>query len=770
MSGANPIEEPLSGRELEILPLLAEGLSNREIGQRLFLSAETVKWYNKRLFEKLGASNRAQAAARAREAGLLDKARPAAAPPTVLTKKSRLPAQLTAFVGRQREIQALLALLDAARLVTITGPGGSGKTRLSLQVAEAAAARYAHGAVFVGLALTSEPERLPEPIARALEVTEQPNQSPIASLRRYLAQKHLLLILDNFEHLLRGAPLVTELLAAAPGLIILATSREALRLSGEHEYHLPPLSLPAAGMPASLADLLGNEAVSLFSQRAQSAWPGFQLTEENAPAVAAICRRLDGLPLAIELAAARVKLFGPQQMLARLESRLGLLTGGVRDAPARQRTLRDAMDWSYNLLEPDEQRLFARLAVFAGGRTIEALEAVCAAGLELDAVDGLESLLNKNLLFQREGPTGEPRFHMLETIKEYARERLVAGDEERQTRDRHLAYYLALAEEMEPGYWRHGQLRLLDRAEAEQSNFNVAFSWALENQNTEAAARLVSSLDYFLRYKGSPVEGYRWFKRVIPAADRIAVPYRLRLLLGAARLAWVNNDLAQSEIFYQAALALAQDVGDESAAAWAMSGLAANDHRPEAHQAAMALSERALDLFRALDERPGIVYTLGIQGELARIFGDFTLARQKYEAALAASEETGERYRQLMMRVNLSLVAYNEGDYQKARDLSLALLEQMQVARARQGVISQLWVLAGPLARLGQPEKAARLIGASAALLAEMGALEHPSDLPQMAAYINFTRQQLGEARFEAARTEGATMTLEQAVACALAG
>lgn len=771
MPSSTPYKEPLSDRELAIVRLLAEGLSNREIGQRLFLSAETVKWYNKRLFEKLGARNRLQAATRARETGLLDQALEAALPVADLTpvlRKDRLPAQLTSFLGRHREVEEVQALLSATRLVTITGPGGSGKTRLSLRVAEATGTNFSSGVFFVGLASTTEPERLPEAVARELELAELPHQSLLASLQRYLTHKQLLLILDNFEHLLPAAPMVSELLAAAPELTILVTSREALRLSSEHLYHLLPLSLPAPGRPASLAELASSEAVALFNQRARAAWPSFRLTEENAPAVADICRRLDGLPLALELAAPRVRLFSPEQMLARLESRLGLLTRGVRDAPARQRTLRDTIDWSYNLLEAEERRFFARLAVFAGGRTIEAVEAVCASDLGLGAVNGLESLLDKNLLYQRTGPDGEPRFYMLETIKEYAAERLAASDDKRPMHDRHLAYCLALAEKMAPGYWWHEQLELLDRTQAEKDNLGVAFAWALENANFEAAARLVSAMDYFWCYKDSSVEGYRWFKRVIPEADRIAAPYRARLLLGAARLAWVNGDLAQSECFYQTTLGLSQELGDELRAAWSLAGLAGISLRPEMYEQAMSLSDRAYEIFSSLDERSGIAFVLGVQGELAKNIGDFSLARQKYEAAITASQETGERFREMMMLSNLCMVAYNEGKYQDAKNLGIIVLEQYLDATVRQGIIFQLWLLAGPLARLDQPEKAARLIGASAALIEDMGATDHPSDLPQLAAYINFTRQQLGEAGYEAARAEGAAMTLEQAVAYAL--
>jgi predicted ATPase/DNA-binding CsgD family transcriptional regulator len=419
------IAEPLSDRETEILGLLAGGLSNREIAQELFLSLETIKWYNKHIYSKLGVGSRTQAVARARELGLF--ADPGESPVASLAPvRTNLPAQLTSFVGREREIAEVEDLLKTTRLVTLTGPPGIGKTRLGLQLADTVAGNYSDGVIFVGLASTTDPALVPKAIAHKLGVVEQPNQPLVESLERYFGNKSALLVLDNYEHVLEAAALVTDLLAASPRLTVLVTSREVLRLNGEHEYIVPPLTVPDTAHPGFVSDLFVYESMALLNHRARAASTHFRLTEENAPAVAAICLRLDGLPLAIELAAARIKLFSPQQMLERLESRLSLLTGGARDLPARQRTLRDSIDWSYNLLDEDEQRLFARLAVFTGGRTIGAVEAICTPGLPIDALDGLESLLNKSLLYQEEGPGGEPRFIMLETIHEYARERLTS--------------------------------------------------------------------------------------------------------------------------------------------------------------------------------------------------------------------------------------------------------------------------------------------------------------------------------------------------------
>lgn len=361
--GGHLIEEPLSSRELEIVRLLAVGLSNREIAQKLILNPETIKWYNEQIYGKLG-------------------------------------------------------------------------------------------------------------------VKEQPNQPVAKSLGRHLGRKQMLLVLDNFEHVLDTAPLVSDLLATAPRLTVLVTSQETMRLNGEHEYPVPPLVVPSPGNVGSSPDLAAYESVTLFVQRARAVSPGFLLTEENASAVAAICRHLDGLLLAIELAAARIKLFGPRLLLERLESRLQLLTSGARDLPARQRNLRDTIDWSYNLLGDGEQKLFAWLGAFTGGRAIEAVEAVFAPGLPINLLNALESLLNKSLLYQEEGRDGEPRFVKLETIHEYAAERLANSGVENEIRANHRAYFLAFAEEMEPGYRRHNQLILLEGTVAEKEKLRAASNWA----------------------------------------------------------------------------------------------------------------------------------------------------------------------------------------------------------------------------------------------------------------------------------------------------
>ncbi len=417
----------LTPREHDILRLMALDLSNAEIAERLVVSPQTVKWYVKEIYSKLGVHSRDEAIALAET---LEVPTESHVPSTL----HHLPAPVTSLVGRTREITAVRTLLrdDDVRLVTLLGAPGIGKTRLSLEVAQRMTNGFPDGVVFVPLAPLSDPALVGDAILSALGLDAEGSRSAAERLGLFLKAKHLLLVLDNFEHLLDAAQLVGELLAEAPGLKALATSREPLRVYGEREYSVPPLE------PT-------GEAVTLFVERARAVRPDFDVSEHNAVTLTAICKRLDGLPLAIELAAARMKLYTPHALLGRLASRLNVLTGGTRDVSPRQQTLRAAIAWSYDLLTPDEQRLFARFAVFDGEASLEAFAEVCGGGLALDPFDGLESLISKSLVQQASGADGEPRFTMYEALIEFAAEQLVASGEEEATRIAHARHYLTLA-------------------------------------------------------------------------------------------------------------------------------------------------------------------------------------------------------------------------------------------------------------------------------------------------------------------------------------
>src|SRR5215212_250291 len=417
---------------------------------------------------------------------------------TLESYPNNLPAQPTPLIGREREVEEIRERLRSTevRLLTLTGPGGTGKTRVGVQAAAELLEDFEDGVFFVALAAIANPALVAPTIARTLGLTESGAQPPEELLKGFLRDRQTLLVLDNFEQVLESAPLLDELLSSAPGLTILATSRAPLKLYGEHEFPVPPLSLPDPGSLPPVEHLIQYEAVKLFVDRAKAVRPDFSVTEENASAMAEICARLDGLPLAIELAAARIKLLPPQALLSRLGNRLKLLTGGARNLPERQRTLRSAIEWSYELLDEGEKLLFGRLGVFSGGAALEAIEAVCDAqgDIRVDVFDGVSSLLDESLLRQEEGLDGEPRFTMLETIHEYASEKLEEDGEAEELRRLHAEYFLALAEEAEPGLKGPEQELWFARLEPEHNNMRAALSWAIERGEGELGLRLAGAL------------------------------------------------------------------------------------------------------------------------------------------------------------------------------------------------------------------------------------------------------------------------------------
>ena len=766
MNGEQHLSDTLTPRELEILRLVALGLSNRDIAEDLVVAPETVRWYTKQIYSKLGVHGRVPALVRAQKLGLLAEQSASATdtPPSQHLPVHNLPVPLTPLIGRSGAIAEVKHLLQGSRLLTLTGVGGTGKTRLALQVASAVIDDFADGVYFVDLAPVTDPALVAKAVAAALGIIENPHESLADTLYRVLGKRGLLLVMDNFEHVLDAAWLVSGLLAATLRMKVLVTSREALHLSGEQEYPVPPLSLPSAEV-VSIQDVTASEAGSLFVQRVQMKLPRFAINADNAPAVAQICARLDGLPLAIELAAARCKVLAPRALLDRLDSRLTALAGGSRDAPARQQTLRETIDWSFNLLDEDEKTLFARLAVFRGGRSLEAIEAVCGQNLSIDVLDGLTSLVDKSLVQQKATLGGEPRFVMLETIQEYAGERLEASRETEAIRRHHAEYFTNLAERAEPELRLAHQKHWFQLLDIEQENMRAVLVWSLGGGDVTFGVRLAGAL-YLLWYAyGHHVGGLRWTKALLQRLDETPIHYHPKFLISAGHMEMMHNLEAANNLFIQA-LRISRELGDVQHTAWALafySYTLVNDIKT-----ATSVAEQSLALFRELDHKPGIAQALNIIGEIARIGGDVDRAKRTYKECLAISQQTGESRRVYFMTENLAFLALHEGDHERAMALQLEAIEMARETDNRLDLASALAFLAGSVAASGQLKRAAQLLGTSESALDGMGARHQPSDKTEVDRIIALVRAQLAGSTFQTEWAQGQAMSLEQAVAYVL--
>jgi predicted ATPase/class 3 adenylate cyclase len=523
---------------------------------------------------------------------------------------NNLPTQLTSFVGRTREVAEARRLLAGTRLLTLTGPGGTGKTRLSLQLAAEVISDYPDGVFFVPLGPIEDPGLVAPAIVQALGLREAVNQAPVNRLTEHLRDRHLLLALDNFEQVLPAAGLVGDLMRASEGLRVLVTSRATLHLYGEREYEVPPLALPQRGADQDPAALSRYESVALFVERAAAVKPDFQVTAANAAAVAEICSRLDGLPLAIELAAARVKLLPPQALLARLGRRLDMLDVGSRDLPARQQTLRGAIAWSHDLLDSAARRLFARFSVFVGGADLESAESVCGE-TGLDVLSGLAGLVDQSLVRQDE-TDGEPRFSMLFTIREFALEQLALTDDAEAVAAGHADVYLELAESAAPGLTGNDQKRLLDRLDRENGNLRAALTWSIEKAQAETALRLGHALWRFWQMRGMLQEGAEWLERILALPDAAAYPRELAKALEAGGgVAYWRAELPTAMKYYEACLELCRSIGDRAAIANALYnvGFPTLINRSDVHRSRAAFEE-CLPIARDLGDKDLIARVL----------------------------------------------------------------------------------------------------------------------------------------------------------------
>ncbi len=726
-------------------------------------------------------------------------------------RPSNLPAQRTGFIGRESEVASVRELLlrDQVRLVTITGTGGIGKTRLALRVAESLNANFSGGIYFIALSSIREADMVPLAVMQTMGIRATPGQSPAETLREHLRnspQGPLLLIFDNFEHLMPAASLLADMLSVGAELRILVTSRAPLRIYGEHEFHVSLLAVPESRLTQPPNILKNYPAVALFLERAAAIKPGFELTEENSSAVVEICSRLDGLPLAIELAAARVKFLSPAAIRSHLASRLQLLTGGARDLPERQQTLRKAFDWSYDLLSPEEQKLFRRLSVFANGCTLEGVEAVCNTkqDLELDLLDGVAAVVDKSLLQQVDQSSGDARFVMLETVREYGKEKLAQSGEEALTRKSHAAYFLVIAEEWasseRPGTWLAG-------FDAEHSNFRAALDWLIENTETEWALRMGAALFHFWEMKEYLTEGRHYLGKIL-SLEGGTPAHRSRALFAAGVLAGEQGDysasrplvqeslqlaastgdkrgqavslnalavhsrdcgdLAAADRMFSEALALWKELGDPMAVARSLSNVAKIAAMMKDFARATALSEEAEAIFREQGDRTGVAWSLNNRGDVAREQGDPEAARVFYEKSLGAFREIGERWGVACALADLGNLARDQGALPAAHAHYQESLQTFERLNHKRGIARLLDCFACSAAVQSNAIRALRLAGAAAALRKTMGAPLTAQEQANLDKRLEAARRQLDTTAGSAAWLEGWDLPLESAIEEAL--
>jgi predicted ATPase/serine/threonine protein kinase len=726
-----------------------------------------------------------------------------------VSRPGNMPVQRTAFIGREREVTNLRELLNRqdVRLVTLTGPGGIGKTRLALQVVGDLSDERASGVYFVSLSTVAGSEAVTTAIAEAIGLREVPGESPRETLREYVRgmAQPLLLLLDNFEHLISAGADIAGLLTLNPNLKVVVTSQALLHVYGEHEFPVPPLAAPDPRSIPTAPDALSRfPAVTLFVERAKAVKNDFTVTKENAAAIAAICARLDGLPLAIELAASRIKLLTPATMLTRLESSLNLLTGGARDLPLRQQTLRGTVNWSFSLLNAAEQSLFRRLSVFIGGCTLEAVEAICntKGDLGLDVLDGMASMVDKSLIQQLEEASAERRFLMLSTLREYAAERLVESGEEFATRRAHAAYYVVLAEECGGELSSHPEW--LERFDLEHRNFREALEFLIRTGDTDWGMRLGSALFHFWEMREHFAEGRALLDRLLKLPGATQPKMRARLSFYAAIFAASKGDFASAQKLQEQSLNACRDLQDHRGVAVALNALGvtardrgdletacslfeqcvatwkdlgssidtaralsnlANVVRLQGdHGRSHVLYDECLAIFHGAGDSTGVAWTLNYLGDLARESVDSIAARSYYEQSLSAFRQLGDSWGIASALCDLARLNAAQGKYSDAERLYGEGIRMFRDLGHKSGIAMVLECFAVSAAAQSRPEQSLRLAGAAAALRQRIGVALIPAERSRLEIKLQPARNMLTNAAGLVAWSSGWEMSVEEAV------
>lgn len=686
-------------------------------------------------------------------------------------RTSNLRSYFAPIIGRRSEISDITQLLrdERVRLVTLTGIGGTGKTRLAHAVAETLLPEFADGVFMIELSSVAMPELVPASIAQPLGVKDAGGRPLLDILKDHLSDKRMLLVLDNFEQIVDAAEVIADLLAGADGLKILVTSRFLLHITAEREFIVPPLSPPSGALLSSFETIQRNDAVQLFTERAQAVDPAFKLTAENGRSVAEICGRLEGLPLAIELAAARTRILAPSAILSKLESRLKFLTGGPRDLPERQRTMQGAIDWSYDLLDDNEKSIFRRLSVFSGSFSVDAAESVCGlprSGNTVEVVDAITSLLDKSLLIRVEGKGGEHRFGMLEVVREYAEQELRSvGEDEAATRD-HAEYFVSLGERAEPFLQAAQSAEWLDRLEDEHDNLRAAMQWALTN-DPSIAVRLAVSVRNFWLLHSHLSEGYKWLKAALERGGEPPATLRFKLMNGLGLAARFRGDYETARKAYADGLAAGKEAGDKQGVALSSRGLGLVAMQQGEAAAAREFFESGLAISRELDDKFGIAISLSFLGDLARTENNFSRARPLFEESLALFRDLDNKSAVSDALNNLGAACFGEGElplskkhFAEAANLAFDLGNKMTISYSIDG-FAALAVANDDLRR------AAELCGSAEALRESIGYKIEPAEEVFRNAYLEKLRGLLDDAQFSDAFERGRAMTPEKAIALA---
>ena len=767
VSGTSRERDATFGVELRRLRRLA-GLTQEELAARAGLTSKAVsvleRGERKRpyphtvrsLADALGLSEAGRASLLAAVPGRDDAAPPVSATPTPALAP---PIPLAPLIGRERDVGEIDRLLgeDAVRLLTLTGPGGIGKTSLGIESARRATGRFPGGVAFVALAPLGDASLVLPTISQTLGLREEAGVRPLEALSRHLRDKTFLLLLDNFEHVVEAAPEVADLLGYSHGLRVLATSRACLRVRGEREYPVSPLAVPDPTLSPGAEEVGATPAVELFVERAKTVVPSFGLTKANAASVAAICWRLDGLPLALELAAAQTRFLGPTALLARLDR--ALEAEGARDLPERQRTMKNTIDWSHDLLSEPEKELFERLSVFAGGFTLEAAEEV---GDVEDAFVLLGNLVEQSLVVAEAGSEGRMRYRMLEPIRQYALGRLAETGEENEVRRRHALWYTRFAEEAEEQLAGPEQGGWLDRLEAEHDNLRAALRWSLERNDPDGGLRLAADLWRMWNARGYMQEGRDWLERALASADDRPSVVRAKALNVAGAISYQRGDIAAARGLFEESIGVSRELGDEGYVSTVTCNLANVMLDLGEHARAKVLFEQCLVIDQRLGDKSRTAYSLGGLADVYYSTGELDKAADHYARSLALHRELDDRRSVALTLHNLGEIALKRDDSRKAEDLYKESLQMAREIDDRWLTVQILPGLASLYALRGHHQRALSVLAAADATRREIGFEFQADALADHNRTVELAHATLPAERYEAAWNKGSAMSLEE--------